>query len=71
MEEWIYKWRANGWINSAGREVVNRDLIEVADDLDTELKDLGRVRYCWVSRGENQEADELCNDILDGYDYDE
>jgi ribonuclease HI len=27
MNEWIYKWSTNGWINSAGAEVANRDLI--------------------------------------------
>jgi ribonuclease HI len=65
MTAWIYKWRRNGWINSAGYEVANRDLIEEADDLDTRLKQEGDVQYVWIPREKNQDADEACNDLLD------
>ncbi|KAI9045873.1 uncharacterized protein KD926_005816 [Aspergillus affinis] len=65
MNEWIYKWVENGWINAAGNEVANRDLIEMAFDLHETLADLGKVRYRWIPREENQLADELCNDDMD------
>ncbi|CZR64411.1 uncharacterized protein PAC_14309 [Phialocephala subalpina] len=45
MNEWIYKWSNNGWINSQGYEVAYRDLIQKASDLDDRLKEEGDVRY--------------------------
>ncbi|KAI0142219.1 ribonuclease H-like domain-containing protein [Xylariaceae sp. FL1272] len=65
MSEWIYKWASNGWVNSAGYEVANRDLIQEASDLDDRLKELGSVRYEWIPRAENQDADRYCNESLD------
>ena len=52
-------------MNAAGFQLVNRDLIEKASDLDDLLKKEGDVRYVWVPRGDNQAADALCNEILD------
>ncbi|KAI0423694.1 ribonuclease H-like domain-containing protein [Xylaria sp. FL1042] len=69
MDNWIYKWARNGWQNAAGYEVANRDLIEKASDLDDKVKELGSVDYIWVPRSENEEADELCNDMLDELEY--
>lgn len=69
MNDWVFKWLQNGWITAAGKPVKNRELIEKALYFHGELKKLGRVRIRWIPRGENQEADQLCNDILDGYDY--
>ncbi|KAI0906556.1 ribonuclease H-like domain-containing protein [Ustulina deusta] len=68
MDNWIYKWTRNGWVNSSGYEVANRDLIEEASDLDDRLQELGSVDYIWIPRSENQAADELCNDKLDEID---
>jgi ribonuclease HI len=65
MTDWVYGWANNGWMNSRGFEVVNRDLIEEASNLDDRLRDLGRVKYEWIPRGENWEADEACNDCMD------
>jgi len=65
MTEWIYKWSSNGWVNSAGSEVANRDLIEEASDLDDRVRDLGRVEYIWIPRAENTVADEAVNNALD------
>lgn len=64
MTSWIYKWANNGWINAAGYEVANRDLIEEASDLDDRLKKEGDVDYIWIPRKENQYADSCCNDAL-------
>ena len=68
MTDWIYKWTRNGWVNAAGREVANRDLIEKASDLDDQVKELGTVDYVWIPRGENQDADEAVSDLLDEMD---
>jgi ribonuclease HI len=65
VNEWIYKWSRNGWTNSAGFEIANRNLIRKASDLDDEVKELGSVRYIWVPRSDNIEADEACNEALD------
>jgi len=69
MNEWIYKWYQNNWTTSAGHEVVNRDLIEKANNLDDEVKALGDglsdIKYIWIPREENEEADRYCNQALD------
>jgi ribonuclease HI len=65
MTNWIYKWARNGWINAAGNEVANRDLIQEASDLDDRLKKEGDVEYIWIPREENQLADRLCNEGMD------
>ena len=65
MKTWIYKWANNGWINSTGDEVANRDLIEQASDLDDRLKEEGDVEYIWISREKNHLADSYCNKALD------
>jgi ribonuclease HI len=72
MNEWIYKWTQNNWTTSAGYEVVNRDLIERASNLDDDVKALGdglsEVYYIWIPREENEEADQCCNQALDEQD---
>lgn len=65
MNEWIYKWTRNGWINAAGKEVANKDLISKASDLDDEVKELGSVTYKWIPRAQNQDADTACNNAMD------
>lgn len=65
MKTWIYKWANNGWTNSAGNEVSNRDLIEEASDLDDRVKDIGSVEYTWIPRSENEVADAACNVAMD------
>ncbi|KAF2666075.1 ribonuclease H1 [Microthyrium microscopicum] len=65
LTRWIYTWANNGWCNSRGYEVCNRDLIEEASDLDDRLNELGDVEYIWVPRSQNELADEYCNDALD------
>lgn len=65
MNEWVYKWSNNGWINAAGKNVANRDLIEKACGLDDRLKEEGSVTYIWIPREQNRDADELCNKAMD------
>ncbi|KAL4745476.1 hypothetical protein BDW72DRAFT_208170 [Aspergillus terricola var. indicus] len=43
MTKWVYKWSNNGWTNSEGSEVANRDLIEEALNRDNLLKEKGDV----------------------------
>lgn len=50
---------------TTGREVVNRDLISHASDLEQELKQAASIRYVWVPRSENQQADAAVNEALD------
>ncbi|KAI0886543.1 ribonuclease H-like domain-containing protein [Annulohypoxylon maeteangense] len=65
MNEWIYKWVRNGWTTTRGQPVKNRDLIEVASDLDDRVKELGIVEYVYIPREDNQCADKHCNEALD------
>ncbi|KAJ8113698.1 hypothetical protein ONZ43_g5095 [Nemania bipapillata] len=69
MTNWIYKWASNGWENSSGYEVANRDLIQRASDLDDEVKELGSIKYIWIPRSDNETADEACNEKLDEQEY--
>jgi ribonuclease HI len=65
MNEYIGKWDRKGWRNSRGDPVANQDLIREASRLGDELKELGRVRYVWVPRTQNELADKHCNEELD------
>ncbi|CAG8971968.1 hypothetical protein HYALB_00003306 [Hymenoscyphus albidus] len=65
MTNWIEKWSRNGWTNSMGCPVVNQDLIKRTYELQMRLKEEGNVEYTWVPRGENVEADGLCNKLMD------
>jgi ribonuclease HI len=65
MNKWIYKWTKNDWTNAQGYEVANRDLLERAWYLDERVAEEGQVKYQWIPRSENQDADEYCNDALD------
>ncbi|KAJ5949960.1 ribonuclease H1 [Penicillium verhagenii] len=65
MTKWIYEWTGNGWVNSAGNEVANRDLLEEASDLDDRLNEQGDVQYIWIPREKNKYADSLCNKDMD------
>lgn len=65
MTVWVHKWVRKGWIKSAGAAVCNRDLIQEAFDLNNLLRQQGYVRYVWIPRGQNTEADDLCNRAMD------
>jgi ribonuclease HI len=66
MIDWIHKWLINGWINSAGNEVANRNLIQQVSDLDDQLNRAGKAEYIWIPRHQNQDADEAANGAMDG-----
>lgn len=65
MTDWIYKWSRNGWTNSRGFGVANRDLFKHASFLDDYVKELGSVEYIWVPRSDNVDADLECQRALD------
>lgn len=65
MSDWIYKWRDNGWINSAGNDVANKDLIQEASYLNDRLREEGDVEYVWIPRHHNEAADAACKEALD------
>ncbi|CAG8959572.1 hypothetical protein HYFRA_00001474 [Hymenoscyphus fraxineus] len=71
MTKWIEKWSRNGWTNSMGCPVANQDLVEKAYALQVRLKEEGNVDYIWVPRGENTEADGLCNELMDEHSEDD
>ena len=65
MNDYIYKWYSNGWVNSRGLPVANQDLIMQAWNLDDEVKTLGNVRYTWIPKSANKDADWYCKEVLD------
>ena len=70
MTEWYRKWESNGFINSLGYEVSNRDLIEEALYLEREILEHGNVLWEWIPRSDNQTADEAVNDEMDDMEND-
>ena len=68
MTEWYRKWQNNGFINSLGNEVANRDLIERALALESDILDHGNVIWEWTPRSDNTAADEAANDEMDAMD---
>jgi ribonuclease HI len=66
MTEWILKWENNGYTNTKGMKVVNRELFE---ECQRETKLLGErsviVRFWHVKRKWNKRADDLANAALD------
>ena len=61
INEWISKWKVNGWKTSNKKEVKNRDLWIQLDDLSSQLK----VSWMWVKGHSghpgNDRADYLAN----------
>jgi len=62
ITQWIRKWKANGWLTSTKKPVVNRDLWEALD------QQVARHQTQWTwtkghaSHEENNRADELASD---------
>ena len=61
INEWIGKWKINGWRTSNKKEVKNKDLWVQLDNLASQLK----VSWIWVKghsgHPENDRADYLAN----------
>lgn len=65
LTEWLPVWQRNGWLNSKRKPVANRELIQEAVNLEGQIRQQGSVKYTWVSREENVEADRHCNEAMD------
>lgn len=65
ISSYIDKWKANGWITAAGRDVANQDLIKRLDNLLGRYSNQGIYVYFWaVPRSETEDADALANRAL-------
>ncbi|KAF8859285.1 ribonuclease H1 [Acephala macrosclerotiorum] len=62
---WKNTWLNNGWRNAQGGPVLNRDLIEEALRLESQLRNVGQVNYQWIPREQNVDADRYCNNAMD------
>ncbi|KAG7002251.1 ribonuclease H [Physcia stellaris] len=68
MTGWYEKWVGNGWRNAKGGAVANRDLVEWAKALEGMVREVARgtVRFVWVPRERNGDADRAVGAVLDG-----
>lgn len=67
MTEWIYKWKANGWVNAKGLPVTNREHFDRIDSIVQSLEnEQVTVQFWHVPREYNQEADKLATSALEG-----
>ena len=55
LSRWIHGWRRKGWRTAAGEPVLNRDLIEAADE---RVRELG-VRFSWVRGHDGHPVNEV------------
>ncbi|RHZ60238.1 uncharacterized protein CDV56_108797 [Aspergillus thermomutatus] len=67
VTEWLPKWKENGWKNSRGLDVVNREQFR-AIELFTEFLEERQiiVKFWHVPRENNREADALAKGVLKG-----
>ena len=59
ITEWIEKWKWRGWKNSSNKAVVNRDLWEILDKLNSETN----IKWEHVSGHQRIEGNERCDEI--------
>lgn len=69
MNEWIYKWYDNDWIDSSGCFVANYQVLRKAFHLNTRLRGLGKVKYVWNLRSENPLVDKYCKEVVEFMEY--
>ncbi|KXN92153.1 Ribonuclease H1 [Leucoagaricus sp. SymC.cos] len=73
MTNFIYRWQDNGWRNRKRSEVVNREDFEELDELVDELEDDYEVfvKFWWVPKEDNEDADEMARQAAGFYDDDD
>lgn len=60
MSEYVFKWKKNNWHTTKGKEVTDRDLLEVLDVLIEGMVEDGLEVFFWlVPREDNRDADSL------------
>ena len=59
ITQWVPGWKNKGWITSSDEPVVNRDLWEQLDELNTRLD----VNWNWVKGHAGDENNELCDHL--------
>ena len=59
ITQWVPGWKNKGWITSTDEPVVNRDLWEQLDELNTRLD----VNWNWVKGHAGDENNELCDHL--------
>ncbi len=65
--EWLYFWKNNGYINSKGEQVKNKDLWELFDDLLIEAKFIGLdVTFTKVKGHAGNSMNELADSLATG-----
>ena len=61
ISQWIYGWRRNGWKNSAGEDVSNREIWEALDSL---IREFGfQVEWLYVPGHMGYPGNERCDEI--------
>lgn len=64
--KWYKGWQKNGWVNSKGKPVANRELWETLLSLITEFQSVSYVKVKGHSINQlNNFVDKLCNDAMD------
>ncbi|GKZ24752.1 hypothetical protein AbraIFM66951_011830 [Aspergillus brasiliensis] len=65
MTELIFKWKANGWLNAQGLQVINRDqFLNIESLIESLENNMVTVRFWHVPRTLNQDADRLARSAL-------
>ena len=62
LSRWIHGWRRKGWRTASGDPVLNRDLIERADELARRL----RVSWSWVRGHDGHPVNEIVDALAQG-----
>ncbi|KAJ3564891.1 hypothetical protein NP233_g7992 [Leucocoprinus birnbaumii] len=72
ITQYIYKWQDNGWMSSRRRPVDNQEDFEELDELIDELEDDYEVfvRFWWIPKEDNEDADEMAREAAGFYDSD-
>ncbi|MBQ7150886.1 MAG: ribonuclease HI [Synergistaceae bacterium] len=60
VKRWLVKWQRNGWKNSSGSEVLNRDLWERL----LKLTKIHEVSWHWVKGHADNELNNRCDELV-------
>lgn len=65
LTQWKDKWIENGWLNTKGKDVTNKNLIKRALNLINKVKQIRDIQLFYIKREQNEEADTAVNKELD------